>query len=92
MSEQQATPAATESVDLANRIVAVIARVGGLDPEEVTADKTLADDLDLDSLTLLEIAVTIQSDFGVEMPEEVLPDFRTVEDVTRYVGEHRGIA
>ncbi|MFF2555875.1 acyl carrier protein [Nocardia sp. NPDC058058] len=92
MSEQQAARTATETTDLDDRIITVIARVGGLERDEVTGDKTLVDDLDIDSLTLLEIAVTIQSEFGVPMPEEVLPDFRVVSDITRYVGEHHGDA
>jgi acyl carrier protein len=53
--------------------------------DQVTPDKTFVDDLDIDSLSMVEIAVAAQDKFGVEIPDEQLKDLKTVQDVIDYV-------
>ncbi len=45
----------------------------------------VADDLDIDSLSMVEIAVAAQDKFGVEIPDDQLKDLKTVQDVVDYV-------
>jgi acyl carrier protein len=52
----------------------------------VTPEKTFVDDLDIDSLSMVEIAVAAQDKFGVEIPDDQLKDLKTVQDVIDYVG------
>ena len=56
-------------------------------PEEITEEKSLADDLDLDSLTMVEIAVLAEGELGVKIPDEELPSLVTVGDVVSYIAE-----
>jgi acyl carrier protein len=53
--------------------------------DQVTPDKTFVDDLDIDSLSMVEIAVAAQDKFGVEIPDDQLKDLKTVQDVVDYV-------
>ncbi len=55
----------------------------------VTADSSFVEDLGIDSLDLVGVLVEIQDRFGVDIPEEVVPDLLTVGDVAGYVQEHR---
>ena len=63
----------------------IIDEVAGVPADQVTPDKTFVDDLDIDSLSMVEIAVAAQDKFGVEIPDEQLKNLRTVQDVISYV-------
>ena len=64
----------------------IIDEIAGVPADEVTPDKTFVDDLDIDSLSMVEIAVAAQDKFGVEIPDDQLKDLKTVRDVIDYVG------
>ncbi len=64
----------------------IIDEIAGVPADEVTPDKTFIDDLDIDSLSMVEIAVSAQDKFGVEIPDDQLKDLKTVQDVVDYVG------
>ncbi|HUC56948.1 MAG TPA: acyl carrier protein [Streptosporangiaceae bacterium] len=63
----------------------IIDEIAGVPADEVTPDKTFVDDLDIDSLSMVEIAVAAQDKFGVEIPDDQLKDLKTVQDVIDYV-------
>jgi acyl carrier protein len=63
----------------------IIDEVAGVPADQVTPDKTFVDDLDIDSLSMVEIAVAAQDKFGVEIPDDQLKDLKTVQDVVDYV-------
>jgi acyl carrier protein len=63
----------------------IIDEVAGVPADQVTPDKTFVDDLDIDSLSMVEIAVAAQDKFGVEIPDDQLKDLKTVQDVINYV-------
>jgi len=63
-------------------------RLEHIQPEEIALDANLVADLDFDSVDLLEVAMTIEDDLGVKMPEkqpEVYTSLRTLVD---YVQTH----
>jgi acyl carrier protein len=63
----------------------IIDEVAGVPADQVTPDKTFVDDLDIDSLSMVEIAVAAQDKFGVEIPDDQLKDLKTVQHVIDYV-------
>ena len=64
----------------------IVDEIAGVPADEVTPEKTFVDDLDIDSLSMVEIAVAAQDKFGVEIPDDQLKDLKTVQDVIDYVG------
>ena len=66
----------------------IIEEVTGIEPSEVTPEKSFVDDLDIDSLSMVEIAVAAQDKFGVEIPDEQLKDLKTVQDVVNFVSKN----
>ena len=66
----------------------IIDEVAGVPADEVTPDKNFVDDLDIDSLSMVEIAVAAQDKFGVEIPDEQLKDLKTVQDVVNFVSKN----
>jgi acyl carrier protein len=63
----------------------IVDEIAGVPADEVTPEKTFVDDLDIDSLAMVEIAVAAQDKFGVEIPDDQLKDLKTVQDVIDYV-------
>jgi acyl carrier protein len=63
----------------------IIDEIAGVPADEVTPGKTFVDDLDIDSLSMVEIAVAAQDKFGVEIPDDELKNLKTVQDVVNFV-------
>ena len=63
----------------------IIDEVAGVPAAEVTPEKSFVDDLDIDSLSMVEIAVAAQDKFGVEIPDDQLKNLKTVQDVVNFV-------
>jgi acyl carrier protein len=68
----------------------IIEEIAGVPADEVTPNKSFVDDLDIDSLSMVEIAVAAQDKFGVEIPDDQLKDLTTVQDVVNYVSKNAG--
>ena len=63
----------------------IIDDIVGIDKSEVTPDTNFIDDLDIDSLSMVEIAVAAQDQFHVEIPDDELRNLKTVKDVVNFV-------
>jgi acyl carrier protein len=63
----------------------IIEEIAGVPAADVTPEKSFVDDLDIDSLSMVEIAVAAQDQFGVEIPDDELKNLKTVKDVVGYV-------
>jgi acyl carrier protein len=68
----------------------IIEEIAGVPADEVTPGKSFVDDLDIDSLSMVEIAVAAQDKFGVEIPDDQLKDLTTVQDVVNFVAKNAG--
>ena len=68
----------------------IVEEIAGVPEDEVTPSKSFVDDLDIDSLSMVEIAVAAQDKFGVEIPDDQLKDLTTVQDVVNYVSKNAG--
>jgi acyl carrier protein len=71
--------------DIQATVTRVLREVAKVDPAVVARDKRLREDLGLDSLTLIEVAVAAEDAFGVPLPDEDLEHFQTVGDLIDYV-------
>ncbi len=59
-------------------------------PEQVTMDAKFGDDLDADSLDLVELVMALEEAFDVEVPEEELDGIETVGQAYNLVISKRG--
>jgi len=66
----------------------IVEEIAGVPADEVTPSKSFVGDLDIDSLSMVEIAVAAQDKFGVEIPDDQLKDLTTVQDVVNYVSKN----
>ena len=69
----------------------IVNEIAGIPVGEVELDKSFIDDLDLDSLTMVEVATSAEDKFGVRIPDENLKDLKTVRDAVDFI-EKAGVA
>ena len=67
------------------RFAALIEEYSDTAASDVTSEADLADDLEIDSLAMVEIVVAAQVTFSIEIPDEAVRDLKTVQDVVNYV-------
>ena len=71
--------------EICNKIKEAIAKISDIDAQDIADTASFKDDLDLDSLVLLEISVEIEMQFGLEVHEEDLKQLQTVQDAVEFV-------
>ncbi|MDU5806280.1 MAG: acyl carrier protein [Peptoniphilus harei] len=68
-----------------DRILQIIAEQFNIDKDELTEDMNFQDDLNADSIELVELVMTIEEEFETEVSEEDLENLKTIGDVIEYV-------
>ena len=63
----------------------IIAKQLDVDPNAITMESKLIDDLKADSLDIVELIMDLEQEFNVEIPDEELPKVQTVSDIVGYL-------
>lgn len=70
------------------KITAILAEQLDADAESMTNDTKIADDLGADSLDLVDLLMSIEDEFGVEIPDEEVESLTTIGDVCDYIAKN----
>lgn len=70
------------------KIRAIICDQLELEEDAVTLDSVLLEDLGTDSLDLVDLVMTFEDEFDMEISDEDLENIKTVGDVVRFIEEH----
>ena len=71
--------------DVAEGLREIMAARLGLPPEQLVPEARLVEDLGLDSLDAVELAISVERKFDIEVPEEELTKLKTVADMVALV-------
>src|SRR5215207_3338984 len=63
----------------------IVNEVAGIPADDVQLDKSFIDDLDVDSLSMVEVVVAAEERFGVNIPDDDVKSLRTVGDAVSYI-------
>ncbi len=74
--------------DLSDRIQLIVTDQLGVKPAEVTKDASILDDLGADSLDVVELVMTLEEAFDIEIPDDAVEEMRTIGDIQRFVESH----
>ena len=58
------------------------------DPEDITMESLLVYDLGADSLDAIDIVMSVEDTFKVEVPDEIIEKIETVGDIVNYIEDH----
>ena len=70
------------------RIREIICDQLDLEEDKVTLDSDIMEDFEADSLDVVDLVMSIEDEFGLEVPDDQIENFRTVGDVVRYIEEN----
>ena len=71
--------------DIFKKMQELISEQFGIDCEEISMDSSFIEDLDADSIDLVELVMSMEEEFDLEIPDEDVEDIKTVGDVVRYI-------
>ena len=75
----------TTRPEITEGLAEILEEVAGVNPSDVAEDKSFTDDLDVDSLSMVEVAMAAEDKFGVKIPDDELPKLKTVGDAVNYI-------
>jgi acyl carrier protein len=73
------------SDSLEQKVRSIVAEQLGVDLGEVQPGASILDDLGADSLDVVEMVMSLEESFDIEVPDEDVEGLRTVADVERYI-------
>jgi acyl carrier protein len=71
--------------DVLTGLAEVLEEVSGVTADKVTREATFQNDLEVDSLTMVEVVVACEERFGIRIPDEALENLKTVGDAIDFI-------
>lgn len=71
------------------RLKEIVAEQLEIDAETITAETRLNEDLNADSLDVVEMLMALEDEFGVDIPDEEIEKMKTIGDVVNFIQENK---
>lgn len=65
----------------------IIAEQLDLDVKSISPESSISEDLGADSLDVVDIIMSFEDEFGIEIPDDAVENIRTVGDIVKYIEE-----
>jgi len=75
--------------EIFEKVKSLIVENLGVNEEAVTKEASLIDDLAADSLDIVELVMSLEEEFDIEIPDEQAEKTRTVGDIVKYIKEEK---
>lgn len=62
----------------------------GINEDDVELTSSLVDDLGADSLDAIDIVMSIEDEYSIEVPDETIEQMKTVEDIVNFIENNMG--
>ena len=70
------------------KVIELLADQLSVDPSIINEDSNLVDDLDADSLTVIDLVMCLEDEFGIEVPDNEVENLKTVGAIVHYIEEN----
>ncbi|MEV6599234.1 acyl carrier protein [Actinoplanes sp. NPDC051346] len=71
--------------EITSGLAEILEEVAGVNPDDVAEGKSFTDDLDVDSLSMVEVVVAAEEKFGVKIPDNEVQNLKTVGDAVSFI-------
>ena len=71
--------------EILDTLRSIVNEIAGVAEADIELEKSFVDDLDVDSLSMVEISMATEEKFGVSIPDSELKNLKTVADVVNFV-------
>jgi acyl carrier protein len=76
---------ATTKDEVLEGLAEIVNEIAGIPAEDVELDKSFTDDLDVDSLSMVEVVVAAEERFEVKIPDDEVKNLKTVGDAVDFI-------
>ena len=73
------------SQEILDGLAVIVNEVAGVPVADIQLDKAFVDDLDIDSLSMVEVVMAAEDKWGVKIPDSEVKNLRTVGDAVTYI-------
>ncbi|MHB1068011.1 MAG: acyl carrier protein [Candidatus Nanopelagicales bacterium] len=77
------------SQDILEGLAVIVNEVAGVPVEDVQPDKSFVDDLDIDSLSMVEVVMAAEDKWGVKIPDSEVKNLKTVADAVSFIAANK---
>ena len=77
------------SQEILEGLAVIVNEVAGVPVEDVQPDKSFVDDLDIDSLSMVEVVMAAEDKWGVKIPDSEVKNLKTVGDAVSYIAANK---
>jgi acyl carrier protein len=77
-----------EEKEIREKVVLIVKDKLGVEEDKIIDSAKYVDDLGADSLTLVDIAMALEDEFGMKIPDEDIEKITTVGNTLQYIKEH----
>jgi len=74
--------------EILSGLAEIVNEIVGVPTSDVQTDKSFTDDLDVDSLSMVEVAMAAQDKFGSTIPDEEIKNLKTVGDAVNFIAKN----
>ena len=78
------------SQEILEGLASIVNEVAGTPVADITPEKSFIDDLDVDSLSMVEVVMACEDKFGVSIPDGEVKNLKTVGDAVAYIDANAG--
>ena len=71
-----------------DKIIDILSEFTELSTEEMNENTELVNDMGLNSLDVVNVIVTFEEEFNIEIPDRIIKDLRTIGDIAKYIEEN----
>jgi acyl carrier protein len=79
-----------ERTQVVEGLAEILEEVAGVNPDDVAEEKSFTEDLDVDSLSMVEVVVAAEEKFGVKIPDDEVKNLKTVNDAVSFIAKAQG--
>ncbi len=72
-------------MELQSKVIKLVSEATKIDTDNIKPTTTFVDDLNLDSLDMVELMMKMEDEFGVEIPEDDTENLKSIQDVISYL-------
>ena len=67
------------------KLKSIVADQLGVEEDKVVLDASITEDLGADSLDVVDLVMSIEEEFDIEIPDEAVEDIKTIGDIVKYI-------
>ncbi len=71
------------------KVKAILSEQFDVEEDTITSDTNIADDLGADSVDVVDLLMSIEDEFEIEIPDDEVENLKTVGEVVKYIEDHQ---